>query len=75
MNENNQRFNSYLPSCDEYVSTIIDALKDSGIYDKTIIIFFTDIFISIISAILIGMTRPTAVTLFPVLVFFSWRNF
>lgn len=40
--ENDERFNSYLPSCDEYVSTIIDTLKDSGIYDKTIIIFFTD---------------------------------
>ncbi len=41
-NENNQRFNSYLPSCDEYVSTILDTLKESGIYDNTIVIFFTD---------------------------------
>ena len=40
--ENNERFNSYLPLCDDYVSTIIDALKESGIYDKTILIFFTD---------------------------------
>jgi len=40
--QNDERFNSYLPLCDEYVSTIIDALKSSGIYDKTIIIFFTD---------------------------------
>lgn len=41
-NENNQRFNSYLPSCDEYVSTILDTLKKSGIYDNTVVIFFTD---------------------------------
>lgn len=40
--ENIERFNSYLPSCDEYVSTIIDTLKESGIYEKTIIIFFSD---------------------------------
>ena len=40
--ENNQRFDSYLPSCDEYVSTILDTLKESGIYDNTIVIFFTD---------------------------------
>lgn len=40
--ENNRRFNSYLPSCDEYVSTILDTLKKSGIYDNTIVIFFTD---------------------------------
>jgi len=40
--ENNERYNSYLPSCDEYVLTIINALKDLGIYEKTIVIFFTD---------------------------------
>jgi arylsulfatase A-like enzyme len=40
--ENNERFNSYLPSCDEYISTIINTLKDSGIYEKTIVILFTD---------------------------------
>lgn len=40
--ENNERFNSYLPLCDDYISTIIDALKESGIYDKTILIFFSD---------------------------------
>ena len=41
-NENNERFNSHLPSCDEYILTIINALKDSGIYDKTILILISD---------------------------------
>jgi len=45
--ENNERFNSYLPSCDEYVSTILNTLKELEIYDNTIIIFFTDHGISI----------------------------
>jgi len=40
--ENNDRFDSYLPSCDNYVQSIISALKASGIYEKTILIFFTD---------------------------------
>jgi len=40
--ENNDRFDSYLPSCDNYVQSIINALKASGIYEKTILIFFTD---------------------------------
>ena len=33
--ENNDRFNSYLPYCDEYISTIVNALKESKIYEKT----------------------------------------
>jgi len=45
--ENHSRFNSYLPSCDEYVLTIQNALKDSGISNKTILIIFTDHGISI----------------------------
>jgi len=40
--ENNQRFNSYLPSCDSYISTIIDTLKEEGIYEKSIIVLFAD---------------------------------
>lgn len=40
--ENDERFNSYLPMTDEYVNTIINALKESGIYDKTILILFAD---------------------------------
>lgn len=40
--ENNKRFNSYLPSCDDYVKTIIQTLKDEKIDDKTILIFFAD---------------------------------
>ena len=40
--ENNQRFNSHLPSCNEYISTILNTLKELEIYDNTIVIFFTD---------------------------------
>ena len=40
--ENNERFNSYLPSCDDYVQTIIQTLEDENIDDKTILIFFAD---------------------------------
>lgn len=40
--ENNERFNSYLPSCDDYVQTIIKTLEDEKIDDKTILIFFSD---------------------------------
>ena len=40
--ENNERYNSYLPACDRYITTIIQSLKDSGIFDKTILIFFSD---------------------------------
>ena len=40
--ENSERLNSYLPATDEYVSLIIQALADSGIKEKTILIFFSD---------------------------------
>jgi len=40
--ENDERFNSYLPSCDDYVKTIINTLKEEKIDDKTILIFFAD---------------------------------
>jgi len=40
--ENNERYNSYLPSTDEYVKTIIQTLKNCKIYEKTILIFFSD---------------------------------
>ena len=42
LKENNARFDSLLPSCDEYISSIIQTLKNTGIYEKTIIIFFSD---------------------------------
>lgn len=45
--ENNNRFNSYLPSCDDYLSTIQNTLKNTGISEKTILIIFTDHGISI----------------------------
>jgi len=40
--ENDERFNSYLPSCDNYVSTIVKAIDEAGISDNTILIFFSD---------------------------------
>jgi len=40
--ENHERYNSYLPLCDDYVAGILDTLKKSGIYENTILIFFTD---------------------------------
>ena len=40
--ENEQRYNSYLPDCDEYVHSILKTLDDLAIADKTIIIFFSD---------------------------------
>lgn len=40
--ENNARFDSLIPSCDEYISTLIQTLKDTGIYEKTILIIFSD---------------------------------
>lgn len=41
-NENNERYNSYLPSCDEYVKTILNSIKDNNIEKKTMLIFFSD---------------------------------
>jgi arylsulfatase A-like enzyme len=40
--ENNARFNSYVPHCDDYIKAIIQALNDLKINDKTIIILFSD---------------------------------
>lgn len=40
--ENIQRYNSYLPACDKYVSVIIETLKEADIDKKTILIFFSD---------------------------------
>ena len=40
--ENHQRYNSYLPLCDDYVAGILDTLKKCGIYENTILIFFAD---------------------------------
>ncbi len=40
--ENIQRYDSYLPSCDDYVSTILNSLKENKIENKTILIFFSD---------------------------------
>ncbi len=40
--ENDERYNSYLPSTDEYVKTIIQTLKNSNIYEKTLLILFSD---------------------------------
>jgi len=40
--ENNHRYNLYLPSCDDYMRTIIDTLEKNNILNKTILIFFSD---------------------------------
>ena len=40
--ENNTRYNAYLPSCDDYVATIIETIKSAGIAKNTILIFFSD---------------------------------
>ena len=42
LKENDERFNSYLPYCDDYIKTIIETLKEEKIYDKTILILFAD---------------------------------
>lgn len=40
--ENIKRYNSYLPSSDDYVSMIINTLKELKIDKKTVLIFFSD---------------------------------
>jgi len=40
--ENDKRYNSYLPSTDEYVSSILQNLKDFHLDKNTILIFFAD---------------------------------
>ena len=42
LKENSDRYDSYLPSCDEYISSIIKTLKECKIKEKTILIFFSD---------------------------------
>ena len=41
-NENEIRFNSYMPLCNSYIKSIIETLHKTGIYDKTILILFAD---------------------------------
>lgn len=40
--QNDKRYESYLPHCNDYISAILNSLRESGIYDDTIIIFFSD---------------------------------
>jgi len=40
--ENNSRFDSYMPYCENYIKSIIDVLKQERIYEKTILILFAD---------------------------------
>lgn len=42
LKENSDRFDSYLPSCDEYILSLIKTLKECQIKEKTILIFFSD---------------------------------
>ncbi len=40
--ENNERYDSYLPFCDDYIATLITTLKNCKISDKTVLIIFSD---------------------------------
>ena len=40
--ENEERYNSYMPSCNDYVATILETVKRMGISENTVIIFFSD---------------------------------
>lgn len=42
IDKNQKRYDSYIPYCDDYVSSILKAIKESGIEDETIVIFFSD---------------------------------
>lgn len=41
-NENETRYNSFLPACDDYVKSIIDTIHECNLYEKTILIIFSD---------------------------------
>jgi arylsulfatase A-like enzyme len=41
-NENHERYNSYLPLCDNYISGIVNSLDEFGLSHNTILIFFAD---------------------------------
>jgi len=40
--ENHTRYDSYLPSCDNYIQTILQTLKDLKIHEKTTLVIFSD---------------------------------
>ena len=40
--ENDKKYNASVSLCDEYVSTIIKTLQDTGLFEKTILIFISD---------------------------------
>ena len=40
--ENEKRYNSYLPSTDDYITAILDTLKECNISDNTILVIFSD---------------------------------
>ena len=42
LKENSNRYDSYLPACDEYISSIVKTLEECKIKEKTILIFFSD---------------------------------
>jgi arylsulfatase A-like enzyme len=42
LKENSDRYDSYLPACDEYILSIMRTLEESKIKEKTILIFFSD---------------------------------
>ena len=42
LKENSDRYDSYLPSCDRYITSLVDAVEECKIKEKTIFIFFSD---------------------------------
>ena len=42
LKENSDRYDSYLPSCDKYILSLIETLKECQIKEKTILIIFSD---------------------------------
>ncbi len=42
LKENSDRYDSYLPSCDEYVFSLIKTLNECQIKEKTILVIFSD---------------------------------
>lgn len=42
LKENSDRYDSYLPSCNRYITSLVDTVKECKIKEKTIFIFFSD---------------------------------
>ena len=42
LKENSDRYDLYLPACDQYIASLIEAVKECKIKERTIFIFFSD---------------------------------